>query len=104
MVKEIAKDGVKKMGLVHQGKIAACAECGEKFCVLCHVQGCPKCGSVHIRYGDELKKVGKLCEFSGYLGEDGMIKILAESEGCRRAIIAAGKELGVDVGLVTPEV
>lgn len=45
-----------------------------------------------------------VCEFEGYLREDGKIVIKAESEECRKAIVEAGAEMGVEVELETPVV
>ncbi|GAI59537.1 unnamed protein product, partial [marine sediment metagenome] len=47
----------------------------------------------------ELEKPPVVCEFKGYLRDDGKILITAESDECRQAIVAAGKEMGVEVEL-----
>lgn len=45
-----------------------------------------------------------VCEFKGYLRDDGKIVIKSDSEECRKAIVEAGAEMGVDVELETPAV
>ena len=45
-----------------------------------------------------------VCEFKGYLREDGTAVIVADSEECRKAIVEAGAEMGVEVELETPAV
>ncbi|GAI01933.1 unnamed protein product [marine sediment metagenome] len=45
-----------------------------------------------------------VCEFKGYLKEDGKILITSDSEECRKAIVAAGKEIGVEVAVEEPVV
>ena len=52
----------------------------------------------------ELEKPPVVCEFKGYLRDDGKAVIIAESEECRKAIVEAGAEMGVEVELVTPAV
>lgn len=46
----------------------------------------------------------KVCEFTGYLRQDGKLIIKAESDECRKAIVAAGEVMGVDVELEKPAV
>ena len=43
-----------------------------------------------------------VCEFKGYLRDDGKIVIESDSEECRKAIVEAGIEMGVEVELKTP--
>lgn len=45
-----------------------------------------------------------VCEFKGYLRDDGKIVISADSEECRKAIVEAGAEMGVEVELEKPAV
>jgi len=45
-----------------------------------------------------------VCEFKGYLREDGKIVIKSDSEECRKAIVEAGAEMGVEVELEKPAV
>ena len=49
-------------------------------------------------------KTPLVCEFKGYLRDDGKIVIESDSEECRKAIVEAGAEMGVDVELETPAV
>lgn len=37
------------------------------------------------------------CKFTGYLNDEGKIVIETETDACRRLVVEAGKELGVDV-------
>ena len=53
---------------------------------------------------NEVEKSPPVCEFKGYLREDGKIVISSDSEECREAIVAAGIEMGVEVELVKPVV
>ncbi len=53
---------------------------------------------------DGKKVEPKVCEFTGYLREDGKIVIKPTSEECRKAVVEAGAEMGVDVELETPAV
>ncbi|MBA7693448.1 hypothetical protein ES703_102030 [subsurface metagenome] len=43
-----------------------------------------------------------VCEFKGYLRDDGKIVITSESEECRKAIVEAGAEMGVEVEVEIP--
>lgn len=52
----------------------------------------------------ELEKPPVVCEFKGYLRDDGKIVISADSEECRKAIVEAGAEMGVEVELEKPAV
>ncbi len=45
-----------------------------------------------------------LCEFKGYLRDDGKIIITTDTDECRKAIVAAGEEMGVEVELEKPVV
>ncbi len=49
-------------------------------------------------------ETSSVCEFKGYLRDDGKIVITSDSEECRKAIVVAGAEMGVVVELVTPAV
>ncbi len=53
---------------------------------------------------NEVKKSAPVCEFKGYLRDDGKIIITSDSEECREAIVAAGVEMGVAVELEKPAV
>ncbi len=37
------------------------------------------------------------CKFTGYLNDEGKIVIETETDECRRLVVEAGKELGVEV-------
>ena len=52
----------------------------------------------------ELEKPPVVCEFKGYLRDDGKIVIKSDSDECRKAIVEAGAEMGVEVELETPAV
>lgn len=45
-----------------------------------------------------------VCVFTGYLRGDGKMIVTSDSEECRQAIVAAGKELGIEVELELPVV
>ena len=45
-----------------------------------------------------------VCEFKGYLRDDGKIVIKSDSEECRKAIKVAGEEMGVEVEVEEPAV
>ena len=54
------------------------------------------------RVESEAKVEPKVCEFTGYLREDGKIVLKPTSEECRKAIVEAGAEMGIDVELEEP--
>lgn len=37
------------------------------------------------------------CKFTGYLNDEGKIVIETETDACRRLVVEAGKEMGVEV-------
>jgi len=45
-----------------------------------------------------------VCEFKVYLRDDGKIVIKTDSDECHKAIIEAGKEMGVEVEVEMPAV
>lgn len=49
-------------------------------------------------------KTPVVCEFTGYLREDGKMVVKVDSEECRKAIVEAGTEMGVEVELEAPVV
>ncbi|MBA7587573.1 hypothetical protein ES708_29604 [subsurface metagenome] len=45
----------------------------------------------------EAKVEPEACKFTGYLNDEGKIVIETETDACRRLVVDAGKELGVEV-------
>ena len=53
---------------------------------------------------EEIKDKAPVCEFKGYLRDDGKMIVTTDSEECRQAVVAAGKEMGIEVELEVPAV
>jgi len=59
---------------------------------------------VKVKAKVELETPPVVCEFKGYLRDDGKIVIKSDSEECRKAIVEAGAEMGVEVEVEEPAV